>query len=51
MKMFQFRTLLLVLSILLYSSLCPRAHAQEEAVRVGFFDYGDYMFRARGGQY
>lgn len=51
MKMFQFRTLLLVLSILLYSSVCPRAHAQEDAVRVGFFEFGDYMFRARSGQY
>ncbi len=51
MKMFQFRILLLVLSILLYSSVCPRAHAQEEAVRVGFFEFGDYMFRARSGQY
>lgn len=51
MKMFQFRACLLFLAALLCLFSCPRAYAQDNPVRVGFFEFGDYMYRARSGQY
>lgn len=51
MKMFQFRAFLLVLAALVCLFTCPCAHAKDDPVRVGFFEFGDYMHRARSGQY
>lgn len=50
MKKFQYRVFLPLLAILFYLFFSAPAHAGE-VVRVGFFDFGDYMARDRDGHY